>query len=616
MKQGYRALLLVVILGAATYPGDCTGCPIATGYTFYPIDDSALVAALGYDLNPLEPISSNAPSALSAVCDRRPGCTAFTTTGLLKNILTQDLEQLKQLASSMPTASCTGVYMLSGQLSGRWSGATVPPLTAAAMAEAADRAALHAEVLMAAGTLRQAQQVAASASRVQGGSVEDMQAGSAPSIKSGGTSQAGTAAARASVSAFAAAVAQATQYPKWDSRDKVYTKGPNWVSPPRNQGSCSTCVAQSTVALAETAVAVAAKANASNTFSPHWLYFCSAYGTKTNCKDGWSQEESKQVLTTATYRTDQALPSEACFPYLPSVPRSSSCTASTQATDRPVCRKQAGKPDIMLGKYKSGYLNWGDELGAKAAIRQYGSVSACFDLYQDVYNYVSGVYRRSASAKIVEPHCVQVVGYDDALRAFLVKNSWGTAFGQQGYFWMPYGGDCRFMNYGIMWISFTPSSTGNNPTTTPSGPTAITCRATITSSTGSWVWLGNSQPWGGGSGVVVTAPNLDTWVAGVPMANRATSFDFTCDCSGGQAGGEGCWKLGKSVTWVYFNQFFTARTNIRRGELAFASSHCTATKCSRTGLTSSLPNGPWDRAISSMAIAFNVPNYTPFTTGH
>lgn len=35
-------------------------------------------------------------------------------------------------------------------------------------------------------------------------------------------------------------------------------------------------------------------------------------------------------------------------------------------------------------------------------------------------------------------HCVVLVGYDDSERMFIVRNSWGTGWGQDGYFMMPY----------------------------------------------------------------------------------------------------------------------------------------------------------------------------------
>ena len=39
---------------------------------------------------------------------------------------------------------------------------------------------------------------------------------------------------------------------------------------------------------------------------------------------------------------------------------------------------------------------------------------------------------------MVGGHCVIAVGYDDHAKMFLVRNSWGTKWGQQGHFWMPY----------------------------------------------------------------------------------------------------------------------------------------------------------------------------------
>jgi C1A family cysteine protease len=35
-------------------------------------------------------------------------------------------------------------------------------------------------------------------------------------------------------------------------------------------------------------------------------------------------------------------------------------------------------------------------------------------------------------------HCVLVLGYDDASATVMVRNSWGTGWGQSGYFTLPY----------------------------------------------------------------------------------------------------------------------------------------------------------------------------------
>jgi C1A family cysteine protease len=43
-----------------------------------------------------------------------------------------------------------------------------------------------------------------------------------------------------------------------------------------------------------------------------------------------------------------------------------------------------------------------------------------------------------SSEKVVGGHAVVGVGYDDSTQRFLVRNSWGTDWGQNGYFTMPY----------------------------------------------------------------------------------------------------------------------------------------------------------------------------------
>jgi len=41
--------------------------------------------------------------------------------------------------------------------------------------------------------------------------------------------------------------------------------------------------------------------------------------------------------------------------------------------------------------------------------------------------------------KVLGGHAVLAVGYDDAAKRFLVRNSWGTGWGMKGYFTIPYG---------------------------------------------------------------------------------------------------------------------------------------------------------------------------------
>jgi C1A family cysteine protease len=44
----------------------------------------------------------------------------------------------------------------------------------------------------------------------------------------------------------------------------------------------------------------------------------------------------------------------------------------------------------------------------------------------------------AAHEEVLGGHAVLAVGYDDDRQQFIVRNSWGSGWGLQGYFWMPY----------------------------------------------------------------------------------------------------------------------------------------------------------------------------------
>ncbi len=76
----------------------------------------------------------------------------------------------------------------------------------------------------------------------------------------------------------------------------------------------------------------------------------------------------------------------------------------------------------------------------KKAICQYGAVSASVNVTSSFQNYTNGVYFGTTS----DPnnpqtnHAIVLVGWDDAKGAWLLKNSWGTDWGENGYMWIKY----------------------------------------------------------------------------------------------------------------------------------------------------------------------------------
>jgi len=82
-----------------------------------------------------------------------------------------------------------------------------------------------------------------------------------------------------------------------------------------------------------------------------------------------------------------------------------------------------------------------------------GPISACFEVYQDFW-YGTDVTNTVYTQKSNIPeggHCIVIVGYDDNLGAWLMRNSWGTGWGNSGYCWFGYG-QCNIdsnVKYGV-----------------------------------------------------------------------------------------------------------------------------------------------------------------------
>jgi C1A family cysteine protease len=58
-------------------------------------------------------------------------------------------------------------------------------------------------------------------------------------------------------------------------------------------------------------------------------------------------------------------------------------------------------------------------------------------VYEDFKHYKSGVYSY-VSGKKLGGHAILLVGYDDKEQCFIVKNSWGPDWGENGFFRIAY----------------------------------------------------------------------------------------------------------------------------------------------------------------------------------
>jgi len=104
-------------------------------------------------------------------------------------------------------------------------------------------------------------------------------------------------------------------------------------------------------------------------------------------------------------------------------------------------------------------LEWGwvahDEGPIKEALIEHGPLVICISVWKDFMYYRGGIYKHTWG-KRVGGHVVTLVGYDDDQRCWIVKNSWGPKWGEDGWFRMSYDAD-MFASWngpgsGIMYI--------------------------------------------------------------------------------------------------------------------------------------------------------------------
>jgi hypothetical protein len=83
-----------------------------------------------------------------------------------------------------------------------------------------------------------------------------------------------------------------------------------------------------------------------------------------------------------------------------------------------------------------------DNEAIKNALQE-GTVIAAMNVYDDFFSYSGGVYERTSDINW-GGHAVEIIGYDDNIPtstgtgAWIAKNSWGTGWGEEGFFWIAY----------------------------------------------------------------------------------------------------------------------------------------------------------------------------------
>ena len=183
------------------------------------------------------------------------------------------------------------------------------------------------------------------------------------------------------------------------------------VTPVKNQGQCGSCWSFSASGAMEGAWAI--KTNDMVSISEQQLVDCSKKYGNLGCKGGLMDNAFQ-------YAIDTGMCSEESYPYTSGVTQSGgSC--------------QSCKPVVTINACADVPPN--NQVALKEAVALVGPISIALDAETKLFqSYKSGVITSDSCGTTLD-HGVLIVGYgeEDGIKYWLVKNSWGASWGDDGY---------------------------------------------------------------------------------------------------------------------------------------------------------------------------------------
>lgn len=223
----------------------------------------------------------------------------------------------------------------------------------------------------------------------------------------------------------------------WDWRYATYKNiTGDWTTPVRYQDGCGSCWDFAAMGALESIINIRAKnPNLNIDLSEQYLLSCPS--NSGGCS-GWNAYWAYLYL----YYHGGAIP-EDCFPYT--------------ANDRIPCSEKCSNwREKLLPITGYGSLANPDRDYLKKMIVNFGPVVAEMAVYSDFGFYKGGVYKHPGEEPVKDiNHQVVIVGYDDSQHCWICKNSWGTNWGENGWFRIAYG-DCQIEHY-IVYANFSPA---------------------------------------------------------------------------------------------------------------------------------------------------------------
>eukprot|EP00929_Paragymnodinium_shiwhaense_P094544 TRINITY_DN5514_c0_g1_i1.p1 TRINITY_DN5514_c0_g1~~TRINITY_DN5514_c0_g1_i1.p1 ORF type:complete len:602 (+),score=161.76 TRINITY_DN5514_c0_g1_i1:117-1808(+) len=214
-----------------------------------------------------------------------------------------------------------------------------------------------------------------------------------------------------------------------DDFDWRHKDGKNWLTDVVTQGDCGSCYTISTVHMLTARNKIRTNSVDAPAFSVSFPLYCSEYNQ--GCDGGYGFLQSK-------WSEDVGLVPENCAPFSQG---GGQCEVSAN------CQLGDKRYRATNHHYVGGFYGGSDEHNIKEELVKHGPLVMSFEPKEDFMYYKSGVYR-SAPQKIHQEweqvdHAVLLIGYgaDKGHAFWTMQNSWGSDWGEDGYFRMARGSD-------------------------------------------------------------------------------------------------------------------------------------------------------------------------------
>jgi C1A family cysteine protease len=228
----------------------------------------------------------------------------------------------------------------------------------------------------------------------------------------------------------------------WDWRDATYDgKTGDWTTPIRNQANCGSCYAFGSLASVESLIKIKqGDPDFSIDLSEQFMVSCGMEWMSSSilgCDGAYSPGPYNFITTYGV------LP-ESCFPYV------------SGSGNVPPCSNKCSNWEDLIIQINGWHTVANDITSIKNALIQYGPLASGMVVYDDFFDYNGDVYEHPGSDPDPMNHLVAIVGYDDAQNCWICKNSWGTNWGEDGWFKIAYG-DCK-IGQEIVYFDYIPQT--------------------------------------------------------------------------------------------------------------------------------------------------------------